>query len=311
MEIKIVKKTKKFYNETACKKEPFNMIEIKMNNKKESDLNFNPQFLLKQKENDQIRANLFNQMLQNEKGILITDLISKLHNISRIWNIFNEMCQRNVTHFAFFHTIQQLRRIRFYHQDYLFLRFGSCQFLIMNLTERKNLKEEEAKKIFNPIFFDAYFNEKKPRIETFKGNVEEFIYFYENYQNIFHLNTRIVYALSMKENTITFSYNFASYSAQLHFRSQNQTLYENIELNGDLSPYGLQDATKKMSSSLMVEIIEKVKLLKIPSASLPDDLKSLYKEILKEEKKEISFYHHKKEEPKRTRQKRKRVCNQK
>ena len=56
----------------------------------------------------------------------------------------------------------------------------------------------------------------------------------------------------------------------------DQTLYEQLFLNYDLSPYGMQDAIGKMGIDKMNEIFSKVGDIIIPSDSIPSDLYEQY-----------------------------------
>ena len=73
-----------------------------------------------------------------------------------------------------------------------------------------------------------------------------------------------------------FYIDFVNAHIQLGFQTPNQNLYEQLFLNYDLTPYGMQDAQQKMGIEKMKEIFSKIKDIKIPKECIPDDLYQQY-----------------------------------
>ena len=69
---------------------------------------------------------------------------------------------------------------------------------------------------------------------------------------------------------------FANASVQLGFQTPDQTLYEQLFLNYDLTPCGMQDAVNKIGREKIKEIFSKVGNIKIPIEFIPLDLYKKY-----------------------------------
>lgn len=237
-------------------------------------------------EKDLLRDMLFGRYFHIEDGILVSDLTDKLIFITEIWKQLHTLCEKNIRHFDAFSSLEQCKMIEHNQQNYLVLKMRMWRYLIVNINSMHVVNQSEFEKEFDENFFVNNFNETKEsgeipytefyRMEKYSGNIEELVRFYFTNKDILSLSTNLYCKLEVDSSWTWIHIDFANANVQMGFQTPNQNLYEQLFLNYDLTPYGMQDAQQKMGIEKMKGIFAKMKDIKIPKECIPRDLYQQY-----------------------------------
>ena len=242
-----------------------------------------------------LRDALFQKYFQIEDGILISDFLDKLSFIPKTWQELHTLCEKNIRYFDSFSSLETCKILKHNKKKYFIIKLGMWNYVIIDIEKMENVEQSMFVKEFDEKFFVNNFQEQKEdddsiysslyQIEKYEGDIQKLVNFYIQNQNILQLSTDLYYKLKL-ENAWTWLYiNFINANLQIGFQTPDHSLYEQLFLRYDLTPYKMQDAQQKMGIEKMQEIFAKIKYIKIPIESIPNDL---YQEYLKQCNKDIN-----------------------
>ncbi len=237
-----------------------------------------------------LRDNLFRKYLEYQTGVVASDLVTTLAFIPKVWKKLQKICADNIEYFGSHSTLEQCKIIQINQNDYLVLKFGLLDYVIIDLKRGQNVAKQLADNDSN-YFLRKHFKELKINLDIAElGNVSTFnnpqalIDFYFQNQRVLNLSTSLEYRISIGEAWSYFFIDFVNSAAQLGFQTSDQFLYEQLLLNYDLTPFRMQDAQAKIGREKMNEMFSKIKSIKIPTEVIPPDLYeqySLQKKLIK------------------------------
>ena len=237
-------------------------------------------------EKDLLRDRLYEKYFRMQDGILVSDLTEKLFFIPEVWKLLHLLCEKNIRHFDAFSSLEQCKMISHNQQNYLILKMRMWRYLIVNVDTMQVVTQSEFEKEFEENFFVNNFNETKEtdeipytdlyRMEKYSGNTEELVKFYFAHKAILSLSPSLYCKLEIDSAWTWLHIDFVNANIQMGFQTPDQNLYEQLFLNYDLTPYGMQDAQQKIGIEKMKEIFAKIKDIKIPKECIPSDLYQQY-----------------------------------
>lgn len=225
-----------------------------------------------------LRDKLFNKYFNVDDGVLVSDLTNKLSFIPDAWNKLHIMCQKNIKHFDRFSSLEKIKMIEHNNKKYLILKLRMWRYVVIDLDKMENISNEEFLSVFNEEFFVNNFDEVKDNlfdlyhVQKYNGDIQELLDFYIKNKKIFSLSTKIYCRFNIDSAWTWLFIDFVNAQVQMGFQTDDQLLYEQLFLNYDLTPYGMQDAINKMGRDKMTEIFSKVCDIKIPRECIPSDL---------------------------------------
>lgn len=231
-----------------------------------------------------LRDILFQKYFEIEDGVSVKDLNDKLSFIPEVWNKLHILCEKNINRFDRFSSLEKFKMIEFNQKKYLILKLRMWRYVIIDLDRMENITRDEFETIFNENFFVNNFDEVKDRddcfdfyfLDKYQGDIQELLNFYLKNETILNMSSEIHCRLDYNGAWTWLFIDFVNASSQLGFQTSDQTLYEQLFLNYDLTPYGMQDAVNKMGREKMDEIFSKVGKIQIPSECIPSDLYEQY-----------------------------------
>lgn len=231
---------------------------------------------------DLLRNQLFEKYFEIEDGILATDLVDKLSFITDVWKELDVLCKNNIKHFGPYSTLYDAKLLEHNQKKYLILRLCSLRYAIIDIELMKNITKEQFSQDFDESFFVNNFNEvfeegynSFPRLYSlykYNGNIQELLNVYYKNQDILNLSTYLYYKIEMGNAWTYFGINFANSKALLGFQTPDQFLYEQLFLNYDLTPSGMQDAIFKIGVERIKEMFIRIREIRIPKEAIPKDL---------------------------------------
>lgn len=243
---------------------------------------------------DELRDQLFAKYFEIEDGILATDLVEKLAFIPETYNYLHNLLEKNVRYFDSYSYIRSIKEI----SQYLIIKLGPCNYIIIDTQKMASLSEEEVAMCFSEQFFIAEFCERPLgsdysyldlyHFETYEGEIAELLDFFEQNREVLILPTYLCYKITLGDAFTSFSIDFANSSAQVCFQTPDQFLYEQLFLRYDLSPSRMQDAVSRIGLEHIKAMFESIKNIKIPKTSIPSELYSLYLKV-NEKKKNLKY----------------------
>lgn len=236
-------------------------------------------------EKDILRDLLFQKYFQLEDGVSVKDLNDKLSFIPEVWNSLRALCEKNMRRFDKFSSLEKIKMIEHNHKKYLILKLRMCRYVIIDLERMESISREEFQKEFNEEFFINNFDESSVGedyfdffylLDKYQGDVQELLDFYINNIDILSLTSRLHCKLNEGDAWTWLFIDYANASVQMGFQTPDQFLYEQLFLNYDLTPYGMQDAINKMGIEKMKDFFSKMEGIKIPVECIPEDLYAQY-----------------------------------
>ncbi len=227
-----------------------------------------------------LRDTLFKKYFQIENGISVKELNEKLFFIPKTWNKLHTLCEKSIRRFDSFSTLEKFKLIEHNNKKYLILKLRIWKYVIIDVDEMRNISREDFGKLFDEQFFIDNFDERSEReffhdfyqIVKYQGDIQELLNFYLDNENIFNIPNQIHCKMNEKDAWTYLFIDLANASAQLGFQTPDQTLYEQLFLNYDLTPYGMQDAVNKMGKEKIEELFSKMKDIEIPIDCIPQEL---------------------------------------
>ena len=173
--------------------------------------------------------------------------------------------------------------IKHNNKKYLILKLRMWRYVILDLDNMKNISCDEFNNNFDIEFFVRYFGEVKDefgfelyQVQKYNGDIQELVDYYLDNENVFNLNSEIYCKFNIDDAWTWLFVDFVNSQIQLGFQTVDQLLYEQLFLNYDLTPYGMQDSIHKMGIDKMNEIFSRVNGISIPGKCVPSDLYELY-----------------------------------
>lgn len=227
-----------------------------------------------------LRDTLFKKYFQIQDGISVKELNEKLSFIPETWNKLHALCEKSIRRFDSFSTLEKFKLIKHNNKKYLILKLRMWKYVIIDVDEMKNISREEFETLFNEQFFIDNFDERSEgeffhdfyQVVKYQGDIQELLNFYLDNENIFNMPNQIHCKMNEKDAWTYLFIDLANASAQMGFQTPDQTLYEQLFLNYDLTPYGMQDAVNKMGKEKIEEIFSKMKDIEIPIDCIPQEL---------------------------------------
>lgn len=231
-------------------------------------------------EKEFLRKQLFDKYFEEKNGIPVIDLVDTLSFIPELWKKLHILCEKNIKYFDSFSDLEKFKLIDYKGKKYLILKIRMFKYIIIDMEKMQNISKEQFRSEFDENFFVNNFDEiKKDRdsfhmygLNRYLGNVQELADFYNENKKVLCLSTELYYRLEIGKAWTDFYIDFANATAQMRFQTPDQFLYEQLFLNYDLSPYGMQDAHRKISVKRMHEMFEEIKKIRIPKEVIPEDL---------------------------------------
>lgn len=224
-----------------------------------------------------LRDSLFAKYFECQDGILITELVTRLHFITDAYAQLNKMCTENVTMFSKFNSLKEIKAVSFLGKHYLILKEKMYSYVVIDADLVENVRN--PKEIFDEDFFVNNFGERKTNeglayynFDKYEGNIQELLSFYLENKEIFDLTHRLSYAFYIDEATTRLTINLREAKTQISFGAPGQFLYEQLFFKDALIPMGMQDAQRKIGLERMSEMLEKVKEIRVPISVIPNDL---------------------------------------
>jgi hypothetical protein len=229
-----------------------------------------------------LRDLLFQTYFDNN-GVSVKDLNDKLSFVLDTWNKLRDLCKENIRFFDRYGSLEKFKIIEHNNKNYLVLKLRIWKYVIIDLDNIRNITRDEFYNDFDVDFFVKYFGEVSDefgldiyQVKKYNGEVQELVDFYYENENIFELNAELHHICYVDDAWTWLLVDYANGRVQMGFQTFDQTLYEQLFLNYDLSPYGMQDAIGKMGIDKMNEIFSKIGDIIIPSDSIPSDLYEQY-----------------------------------
>ena len=227
-----------------------------------------------------LRDTLFKKYFQIENGISVKELNERLSFIPKTWNKLHALCEKSIRRFDSFSTLEKFKLIEHNNKKYLILKLRIWKYVIIDVDEMRNISREEFEKLFDEQFFMDNFDERSEgkffyefyQIVKYQGDIQELLNFYLDNENIFNMPNQIHCKMNENEAWTYLFIDLANASAQMGFQTPDQTLYEQLFLNYDLTPYGMQDAVNKMGKEKIEELFSKIKDIEIPIDCIPQEL---------------------------------------
>ncbi len=243
-------------------------------------------YLVENRTKEELRDKLFEKYFEVKDGILVLDLINKLSFIKEAWKELHILCGENIECFHFMLSLGKFRMMKHQGREYLILKLGLWEYVIIDLEKKENISEMDFHTLFDEDFFVEHFDERKEEdksiFETlymtseYNGDIDELKSLYLKYQDIFELSTCISYQYHIGDSYTYFSIDFENAIAHLGFQAPNQFLYENLNFNYDLTPWCMQDAHRSMGLDKMMELFKRTREICIPKEVIPGDLYKQY-----------------------------------
>ena len=227
-----------------------------------------------------LRDTLFKKYFQIENGISVKELNEKLSFIPKTWNKLHTLCEKSIRRFDSFSTLEKFKLIEHNNKKYLILKLRIWKYVIIDVDEMRNISREEFEKLFDEQFFIDNFDERSEgellhdfyQVVKYQGDIQELLNFYFDNENIFNMPNQIHCKMNENEAWTYLFIDLANASVQMGFQTPDQTLYEQLFLNYDLTPYGMQDAVNKMGKEKIEELFSKMKDIEIPIDCIPQEL---------------------------------------
>ena len=202
-----------------------------------------------------LRDMLFQKYFEIEDGVSVKDLNDKLSFIPEVWGNLRTLCEKNMRRFDRFSSLEKIKMIEHNQKKYLILKLRMCRYLIIDLDRMVSISREEFQNEFNEEFFISNFGETSVGddcfdffylLDKYQGDVQELLNFYMENIDVLNLSSRLYCKLDEQDAWTWLFIDYANASSQLGFQTPDQTLYEQLFLNYDLTPFGMQDAINKM-----------------------------------------------------------------
>ena len=227
-----------------------------------------------------LRDTLFKKYFQIENGISVKELNEKLSFIPKTWNKLRTLCEKSIRRFDSFSTLEKFKLIEHNNKKYLILKLRIWKYVIIDVDEMRNISREEFEKLFEEQFFIDNFDERSEgeffldfyQVVKYQGDIQELLNLYFDNENIFNMPNQIHCKMNEKDAWTYLFIDLANANTQMGFQTPDQALYEQLFLNYDLTPYGMQDAVNKMGKEKMEEIFSKIKDIEIPIYCIPQEL---------------------------------------
>ena len=230
-----------------------------------------------------LRDELFNKYFCVDNGVLVSDLNDKLSFIPSVWEGLHNLCKKNIRHFNCLSTLDKFKMIEYDNKKYLILKLRMWRYVIIDLDNMRNISYDEFNSNFDVDFFVKYFDEFEDeyglelyQLQKYNGDIFELLNYYKENESIFNLNSNIHCKFDIDDAWTWLFIDFVNAKVQLGFQTKDQFLYEQLFLNYDLTPFGMQDAIHKMGIDKMNEIFSRVDGISIPAKCIPCDLYKLY-----------------------------------
>ena len=225
-----------------------------------------------------LRDKLFNKYFNVDDGVLVSDLTNKLSFIPDVWNKLHIMCQKNIKHFDRFSSLEKIKMIEHNNKKYLILKLRMWRYVILDLDNMKNISNDEFNNNFDIEFFVRYFGEVKDefgfelyQVQKYNGDIQELVDYYLDNENVFNLSSEIYCKFNIDDAWTWLFIDFVNSQIQLGFQTEDQLLYEQLFLNYDLTPYGMQDAINKNEEFTIQNLTDlKIDGYKVSSAVTQD-----------------------------------------
>lgn len=239
--------------------------------------------ILNKDKQKQLRDKLFDAYFEVDDGINVMNLINSIQIITDTWNKLHKLLDVKLEDYDYFTSLKRIKRIQYKNNPYLVLETEMFDFLIVDLKIKQVLTSDEELSIFEDDFFNDNLLVNMNYKELFYflnyyGDIEELIKFYNQNEHLLNIPTHIYYKLTVEDAWTYFSIDLANAKSQVGFQTPDQTLYEQIFLNFDLTPSKMQDATSRIGRKKMIEIFEKIKEIRIPKKYIPKEIYRIYLE---------------------------------
>ena len=229
-----------------------------------------------------LRDNLFQKYFDVQDGVLVSDLTNKLSFIPDTWNKLHVLCQKNIKHFDRFCSLEKFKMIEHNNKKYLILKLRMWRYVIIDLDMMENISLDEFYSLFDEEFFVDNFGEVKDNlfdmyyVQKYNGDIQELVNFYIENECVFNLSSEIYCRFNIDNAWTWLFIDFVNAQIQMGFQTCDQLLYEQLFLNYDLTPYGMQDAKNKMGMDKMIEFFSKVNGISLPLENIPLDLYEVF-----------------------------------
>jgi len=248
-----------------------------------------------------LRNKLFDKYFEEIDGVLLEDFVSALSPLTDIWKHFHNILLKNVKGYHPFSNIENILEFKKNNCSYLIIKIGIYNYIVISLDNNIIVKKEDVlniidEKIINELEErDINYNDEFLKLYHFTDNIKdinEIINFYLNNKEKLEVTRCLYYKIQIEEAWTYLYIDFASDRAQLGFQTPDQFLYEQLFLYSNLTPMGMQDATRKIGKERMTEMFEQIKNIRIPISYIPDELYQKYlslkdnDQILRREKKD-------------------------
>lgn len=217
---------------------------------------------------------------EGEDRIPITSLLKQLNPIIEIWQNLRTLLEENVTMYDWSSGLDLVKIIPYQGNTYLFIKEMILHYLIIDLNTKRVLKEKNVSALFNEEFFIKNFRERKTDLKErwilmydFLDcqNIDKIIEYCLAHEEVLKLPSSIVCKYKIKDALTYLRIGLADKNIQLGFQTLDQFLYEFLNLNLDLTPWGMQDAHHRLGIEKMNEMLSKVKEAKIPLSFVPQE----------------------------------------
>ena len=230
---------------------------------------------------DELRNKLFEKYFENNDGILLSNLMSKLSSVIDTWGKLLSLFKENVDDFDDLSNIKMIKHIYHNGNPYLIIKTNCWEYIIIDIITKRVLSKEEVKLGFKEEFFIDNFSEADTSIDdysdmydfpNYNGDVEPVIDLYKKNERVFNSSNKIFHKLTIDDAYAYISINLNCGDIQLGFQTPDQFLYEHLFLDANLMPWGMQDAQSRIGVQKMKEMFERVKDIKIPISCIPEGI---------------------------------------
>lgn len=214
---------------------------------------------------------------EGEDRIPITSLLKQLNPIVEVWQNLRTLLEKNVTMYDWSSGLDLVKIISYQGNTYLFIKENMWSYIIININSKKVLTKEEVTFIFSKEFFVQNLEEEPTLNEDWLDwcyqcrNANKIVEYCLSYEDILKLPNSIVCEYKIKDAITYLRIGLSDKSIQLGFQTPDQFLYEFLNLNFDLTPWGMQDAYHRLGIEKMKEMLAKVKEAKIPLSFVPQE----------------------------------------
>lgn len=193
-----------------------------------------------------------------EDGLEIEEIMIQIEKIREVWQEFHHILRNTVKHFYKQEQIKGIKLIRADNTLYLMVRLHAWDYLIIDLKTKKEIKKRKAQTLFDEMFFIETFNEKQNEKNKYLflntgSNLEKFVDFYLQNENVLNDFTHIYYEICLNEIKSYFYF----------------------DLIGKTSIFGVYDKTSGLKECYDLEknqgCFVQLKNIKIPSSLLPKE----------------------------------------